>query len=196
MNIGIISIIVLAIGIYKLVGMYKNRECEEENLGLKIFGYYFLGSFRFNFNWIPIKQNYDPTDILYEVKYNREKNDDKYIVKRRMLDEPSNQEWFIDESNVDAGYFLEKINIIKDVKAESGYEQYAIALVEKNTGYGILDRRSVYIDGNNEKKELENSDFPVSGQWVKHCGVTEILEDTQHRVNLYKNEGIDYIFGY
>lgn len=62
---GIISIIVLGIGIYKLVGIYKERECEEENLVLKIFGYYFLGSFRFSFNWLSIPLGY----IIYLTSF-------------------------------------------------------------------------------------------------------------------------------
>lgn len=55
---GIISIIILGIGIYRLVEMYKASECAEENLILKIIGYYLLGGFRFNFNLIPISIGY------------------------------------------------------------------------------------------------------------------------------------------
>lgn len=148
-----------------------------------------------------LEDNNGTNSLLYNVNYIKNDGGSKYTITKDKINNTSSTDIFFttlaSDTFLEADYFLEKINVLKNKKLNKTYDIYTISLMETDTSYNIKDSKTILIDWSNNFRELSNDDLPVSGAWVKHSGAIEFPDEGTIPITDLTNDGnIDYIIEY
>lgn len=98
----------------------------------------------------------------YNLRYDKDENDGKYLVKRY---KNSAYEEMRQSSKGDINRVFEKIELIKGERPINEYDEYRIWVLGE-IRYHHENDRSIFVDKDNNMKELTNEDLPVEGLFI------------------------------
>lgn len=183
------SILTLAIAVCFLVMIYVKKEDDESYLGLKMLGYYFLGSFNFNLkiNWIVIAIPLGFCIYYFGMK-KKEKLNSKSKSKAAILGVVMLYVGIANGMIYEKVEYRDRIINIEDINVQNIGRDYRDIKAEIGINYGIIENLYLSYDRNGKIEYLR---YLVRDD-DKNCNI--FYENNEYKVSVNKNynDGVWY----